>query len=243
MTAGPGRGRWVLALLVLALATWAVAAPTWVSAGGTSVLTGSVLVQVPGTRAAPGTVGAALALAAAGAALALAGRLGRWLVLVVVLACGAVVGWSAIAVLADPVPAATQAVAAATGVDHVVGPVRTTVAPWLALVCAAFVVVVGASLGRASGRWAGPSRRHEIPAGAGRPDGAPAGFASQLRVRTASQRVLEGLPDRGDDAPDPGAETGDVERTASADTRTGPSVPAPDERADWDALSRGEDPT
>lgn len=240
MTAGSRRGRWVLLLLLLALATWAVAAPAWVSAGGTSVLTGNVLVRVPGTRAAPGTVGAALALAAAGAALALAGRLGRWLVVLVVLACGAVVGWSAVAVLADPVPAATQAVAAATGVDHVVGPVRTTLAPWLAVVCAALVVATGAALGRASGRWAGPSSRHEIPLAAGRPSTSPPlGAATPHDPQGASHQVPGEGPDRG--AQGTGAGAGDAGPTASAGTRT--SASAPDERADWDALSRGEDPT
>ncbi|MBN9325346.1 MAG: Trp biosynthesis-associated membrane protein, partial [Cellulomonas sp.] len=129
MTARAGRGRWVVVLLLLAVLVWAAAVPTWVSAAGTSVLTGTVEVRVPGTRAAPGMVGAALALAAAGAALALAGRLGRWVVMTVVLLCGAVVAWSAVALLANPGPVARQAVAAATGVDHLVGTPRSTAAP------------------------------------------------------------------------------------------------------------------
>lgn len=234
MTARAGRGRWVVLLLLLAVLVWAAAVPTWVSAAGTSVLTGTVQVHVPGTRAAPGMVGAALALAAAGAALALAGRLGRWVVMTVVLLCGVVVAWSAVALLADPGPVARQAVAAATGVDHLVGTPRTTAAPWVATLVAAVVVVCGVALGRASARWSVTSGRHEP---------APA--------RAATQRDLGTMP------PGAGADVGQSQEPTSARTAADvperalpPSQPAPgersdepDERADWDALTRGEDPT
>lgn len=241
MTARAGRGRWVVVLLLLAVVVWAVAVPTWVSAAGTSVLTGTVQVHVPGTRAAPGMVGAALALAAAGAALALAGRVGRWVVMAVVLLCGVVVAWSAVALLADPGPVARQAVAAATGVDHLVGTPRTTAAPWAATLVAAIVVVCGAALGRASARWSVTSGRHEP---------APA--------RAATERDVATMP------PEARAVVGQSQDPTSARTATAaperalpPSQPAPgersdapgarsdepDERADWDALTRGEDPT
>ncbi|OZB48009.1 MAG: hypothetical protein B7X40_08115 [Cellulomonas sp. 14-74-6] len=227
MTARAGRGRWVVLLLLLAVLVWAAAAPTWVSAGGTSVLTGTVRVHVPGTRAAPGMVGAALALAAAGAALALAGRLGRWVVMTVVLLCGVVVAWSAVALLADPGPVARQAVAAATGVDHLVGTPRTTAAPWVAMLVAAVVVVCGTALGRASARWSATSGRHEP---------APARAATERDIATVR--------------PGAGAVVGESQESTSARTAAGAPERAPDERsdeaderADWDALTRGEDPT
>lgn len=219
-TAGARRGRWVMLLLLLALATWVVAAPTWVSATGSSVLTTTVQVRVPGTRAAPGMVGAALALAAAGLALALAGRVGRWVVVVVVVACGALIGWSAGTVLADPGPAARQAVAVATGIDQVVGPTRTSPGPWAAIVVAVLVVGSGARLGRASARWAGPSRRHEPAQRAG------SGAGEREAIGAARPRPA-------------GPEPLVAEATSSG---TG-LAEHPDERAAWDALSRGEDPS
>ncbi|WP_263730405.1 Trp biosynthesis-associated membrane protein [Cellulomonas sp. SG140] len=231
----------MVALLLLAVLVWVAAVPTWVSAAGTSVLTGTVQVHVPGTRAAPGMVGAALALAAAGAALALAGRLGRWVVMAVVLLCGVVVAWSAVALLADPGPVARQAVAAATGVDHLVGTPRTTAAPWVATLVAAIVVVCGIALGRASARWSGTSGRHEpAPARAATqrelgpmPPGAAA-VVPQSQEPTAAPTVA-GAPERV--LPPSQAEPG---RRSDA---PGERSHEPDERADWDALTRGEDPT
>lgn len=259
-----GRGRWVLALLCLALLTGLAAAPTWVRAGGTSVLTGTVVVHVPGTRAAPGMIGAALALAAAGVALALAGRVGRWLVVTVVLACGALVVWSAAGVLRDPRPAARQAVAAATGVDHVVAAPALTAGPWVAVVTGVVVMFAGLVLARSSRSWAGPSRRHELlsPSAAG-----PSGTAGQGRAGadpaprpapgaeawSAADRAAaeSGVGDSADAAAagQPGAHqsesgTPGPDPTAPGATRSVVGGPdATDERAAWDALSRGEDPT
>ncbi len=233
MTARASRGRWVLLLLALALLTWAVAAPTWVTAGGTSVLAGTVHVHVPGTRAAPGMVGAALALAAAGAALALAGRLGRWLVVAVVVGCGVLIGWSAVGVLADPSPAARQAVATATGVDHVVGAVQVTAAPWVALGVAVLVLVAAGAVGRGSGGWSGPSRRHELPAGGG--TSAPRGPTGGEPA--AARRAPEGAP-----VASPVETSGDAAGATQDGDAPRASEP-PDERVTWDALSRGEDPT
>lgn len=279
MSGRSGRGRWVLVLLLLALVTGLVAAPTWVRAAGTSVLTGTVLVHVPGTRAAPGMIGAALALAAAGAALALAGRVGRWLVVTVVLACGVLVLWSAAGVLRDPEPAARQAVAAATGVDHVVAPVSLTAGPWVAVVTGVVVVSAGLVLARSSARWAGPSRRHELsspsaPRAAGAvgeqlaavgpvppPDGvaesSPGAAPAQPVDRVRGTIETRGTERLGPDAtgPDPvrpattehdmtepdTIEPSIVETSATGRGATGPDTT--DERAAWDALSRGEDPT
>lgn len=239
MNHGSGRGRWVLLLLGLALVTWATAAPTWVSAGGSSVLTGTVLVRVPGARAAPGMVGAALALAAAGAALALAGRVGRWVVVAVTVACGGLIAWSAVGLLADPVPAARQAVATATGVDHVIAPVRTTAAPWSALGVAVLVVGCGVLLARASSRWAGPSSRHERPVGA--PEARLDTSVDAAAVTTEGPVVAE--PGAAGPEPSPPTEHRRTVPRKDGDGAEPGGGEAPDERAAWDALSRGEDPT
>lgn len=243
MSGRSGRGRWVLVLLCLALVTGVVAAPTWVTAGGTSVLTGTVAVHVPGTRAAPGLIGAALALAAAGVALALAGRVGRWLVVAVVLACGALVVWSAAGVLRNPEPAARQAVAAATGVDHVVAPVSLTAAPWLAAVAGVVVLCAGLVLARSSARWAGPSRRHELGSPVEGVASAPSSPAPGTAVDDGLGTV--GAPGAGPSAADASGSGSTMSGTSAFGATTAGAAGADptDERAAWDALSRGEDPT
>ncbi|GEL93461.1 Trp biosynthesis-associated membrane protein [Cellulomonas composti] len=191
-----GRGRAALAVLLLAGLSALVGVPTWLTAHGTSALAGDVTVRVPGSHAAPAIVGAAFVLAAAAAALALVGRIGRWVVAVVVVGAGVLVVAGAVGVLADPGGAAAGAVADATGVAHVVGDVEVSVWPWVAAVLGLVTVVCGGWLVRASRAWAG-SGRHDVDAGG----------------------------------------AGGTADAAHA------SAPVDDERAAWDALSRGDDPS
>ncbi|WP_456844698.1 Trp biosynthesis-associated membrane protein [Cellulomonas sp. P5_C6] len=183
-----GRGRAAVLLLLLAGLTAIVAVPTWFTTTGTTALEGTVTVQVSGSQVAPAILAAAVAILAAVAAVALVGRAGRWVVAVVVVACGVLVVGTTLAVLGDPAAAVTPVVADETGVGRLAGPVTTSVWPWLAVVVGVLDVLAGVWLVLASRTWAGPSRRHESAA-------APA---------------------------------------VAAD---------PDERADWDALSRGDDPS
>lgn len=183
-----GRGRAAGLLLVLAGLTAVVAVPTWFTTTGTTALEGTVTVQVSGSQVAPAILAAAVALLAAVAAVALVGRAGRWVVALVVVACGVLVVGTTLAVLADPAAAVTPVVADETGVGRLAGPVTTSVWPWLAVVVGVLDALAGVWLVIASRAWAGPSRRHETAASP----------------------------------------------TASAE---------PDERADWDALSRGDDPS
>lgn len=189
------RGRGAASVLLLALATGASGMAPWVHAAGVSPL-GGVGVSVSGAVAAPAVPATALVLAAAGAAVALAGRLGRWLVVAVVAACGVVVVAAATGVLRHPETSATAAAAARTGVDHLDGAPVVTAGPWAAVVIGLLAVVTAALMARASAGWSTPDRRHELHA-----DGA-----------------TEATP--------------------------GPSGPQlPDERTDWDALTRGADPS
>lgn len=169
------RGRAVLLLLLLAGATAISALPTWFVAHGTEALHGTVDVRVSGTDAAPAVLAAALVLAASALAAALVGRVGRWVVALVVAVAGVLVAASTIAVVRDPVAAVHEEVAQATGVGQVVGDVTTTAWPWVAVACGVLAVLAGVWLPRASRSWARPSRRHEKPAAAapsgdGRPD-------------------------------------------------------------------------
>ncbi len=194
MTAAParrGRARWVLVLLTGGLLLAAGALPVWVRAAGRSALTGEVPVLVTGSAAAPAVPAAALVVLAAGVAVPLAGRLGRWLVVLVVGGAGALAAGAAVAVLVDPGPAARVAAAAGTGVTGLARPATTTAWPWLTVLVGAALVALAAALARASSRWTVRAGRYE-------------------RGRPAPGTAVE---------------------------------PPDDDRAAWDALTRGEDPT
>lgn len=186
------RGRWTAAVVLLAAAVGACAAAPWVTATGASPL-GDVTLRAAGSAAAPAVPATALVLAAAGAAIPLAGRVGRWLVALVVALGGLAVAASAVAVVVDPAGVAAQAAASRTGVDHLVGTPDVTAAPWVAALVGAVAVALAAGLVRASARWPVASRRYE---------GAPGRPVA---------------PPRADDEPD--------------------------RQSDWDALTRGTDPS
>lgn len=148
----------VLAALVVGLATVAVAAGTWVTGSASGSLQVEAL-SVPGTAAAPAVVAGGLVTAAAGLALSLGGRGVRVVTAVVLAGSGVLVGWSAVAVLRDPLPAAQVAARDAVGMA-VAEDVGATWLPWLAVALA--VATVGLA-GAALGRWQATSRRHEGP--------------------------------------------------------------------------------
>ncbi len=148
----------VLAAVVVGLATAAVAAGTWVTGTATGSLR-AVALTVPGTTAAPAVVAGGLVTAAAGLALSLGGRGVRAVTAVVLAGAGLLVGWSAVAVLRDPLPAAQVAARQAVGMA-VAEDVATTWLPWLAV---ALAVATGWLAVAALGRWQATSRRHEGP--------------------------------------------------------------------------------
>ena len=163
--------------------------PVWFTTSGTTALAGTVHIAVHGTDVAPGVLAAAVAILAAGAATGLVGRAGRWVVALVVAACGVLVVATTTSALADPGAAVAPVVAARTGVGHLAGPVSSSVWPTVALVIGAVDVLAAVWLVVASRRWDGPTRRYQ-----------------------------------------------------ATPTPAGPAA-TPDERADWDALSRGDDPS
>lgn len=188
------RGPWVLLLLVLAGLCGAVTLPAWLTATATGPVIGTVAVRVTGAAAAPGVIGASLVLAAAAIALGLVGRIGRWVVSVVVAAAGVLVVAGALGARSGAADRARQAAADLTGVGVLDGDVTVTAWPWAAAGLGVLVLLAAVLLVRASAHWAAPSSRHERA----------------------------------------GAET-------TAPTR--PEPPEDDERATWDALGRGDDPT
>ncbi|MEN1973903.1 Trp biosynthesis-associated membrane protein [Cellulomonas sp. P4] len=211
--AAAGRGRAVLALLVLAGLAGVVTLPAWVTAEGADALGEPVAVTVRGSAAAPGIVAGALVLLAAAGAVGLVGRVGRWVVVAVVAAAGVLVTASALAARSGARSVAERAAADATGVATLAGEAVVGAWPVVAAAVGLLAVAGAAWLAVASGRWAAPSDRHERAARAGGGGGA----------------VEAGTPGAGTSRP-----------VAAAGTDGAPTA---DERSTWDALSRGDDPT
>jgi uncharacterized membrane protein (TIGR02234 family) len=149
-------------VLALALAALLTGVPEWLRTAGTTALQGEVPVAVTGTQAAPGVPAAALVLLAAGVAVGLAGRVGRWVVVAVVLLAGVLLTASAVAVVADPHRVAGSAVADVTGVETLAAAVELTPWPWVAAAVGVLVVLAGVWLALTSRRWARPSDRHDV---------------------------------------------------------------------------------
>ncbi|WP_282943795.1 Trp biosynthesis-associated membrane protein [Cellulomonas endometrii] len=204
----------MLTLLLLSGLVALTALPVWITATGASPVAEEVDVAVRGTTAAPGLVAAALVLLAAAAALGLVGRVGRWVVVVVVSAGGALVVASALAARSGATATAERAAAEATGVPSLTAGPEVAAWPLASAALGVLVLVAAVGLARASGRWTAPSDRHERAAG-------PVG--STVEGPAARPATAAGAPagrPAHPDAPDPS-----------------------DERGTWDALTRGDDPT
>lgn len=213
------RSRALLAVVALGGLSLGTGAATWVRTTVATALSPEVTVTASGTQAAPGLGAGGLVLLAAGVALALGGRVARYLVLAVVAAAGVLVVAAAVAVLADPVPAATAAAAGTAGVTDLTSPVVVTPWPWAAVVVGVLTVVVAALGAAGAGQWSAASGRHERAA-----DAAPA--PSEQASGPASAPAAPDAP-----------------TTADAAHRTGEAAGELDAHDAWDALSRGDDPT
>jgi hypothetical protein len=211
------RGRWVLVLLLLSGLVALTALPVWITATGANALGDAVAIAVRGTTAAPGLVAAALVLLAAAGALGLVGRAGRWVVVVVVAAAGALVAASALGARSGATATAERAAADATGVSNLTGAVQVAAWPWVAAALGAVVVLAAAGLARASARWVAPTDRYE------RAGAEPAGGAASPAGGAAAGGAA-------------GAGAGAAGAPGAGDAES-------DERSTWDALSRGDDPT
>jgi len=162
-TAGTStRRRAVVVVLGLALATLAAGVPRWLHTAGSTALDGLVPVDITGTQAAPAVPAAALVLLAAGAAIGLVGRIGRWVVVAVVLGIGALLVGSALAVIANPATVAGTMVADATGVATLAAPITLTAAPYATAALGVAVLLAGGWLAVTSRTWTRSSGRHEV---------------------------------------------------------------------------------
>lgn len=214
------RTRALLALLALGGLALAATSATWVTTEVATALRPDVAVAATGAEAAPVVSAAALVLLACGPALALTGRAGRYLVLAVAALAGTGVTAGALAVVADPDAAGTAAAADTAGVTDLTGPVVLSPWPWTAAATGVLTLLLAVAAALSARRWPRASRRHER-------DGAPGGTRS-----TAS---------RPPESPEAGAPASRSPEAASSTPASGPDEPDPAD--DWDALTRGEDPT
>lgn len=230
----------LLALLVGSGLGLLSATQTWFTIRVTDVANHAGTVTVAGSAAAPALTALSLAGLALTAALAIAGPAFRVVLALLGILLGASIVYSALAVLGDPLQAASAAITSATGVAgeaslrKLVQSTTTEFWPWFAVLGGVLVALSGALAIVFLRAWPGPSRKYQSR------------FAGE-DGRSAEETLAEL------DAEEPEAETvadaeeGD-EREARAAAESGaeeePTSLDRDSAIDsWDELSRGDDPT
>lgn len=251
------RRRLVLTILLLALAGIALANMTWLSLDFTSVLGEDIAVNVSGHKAAPGLTASGIVVVAAAIYLSIAGRVARYIALgVSALSALLIVGF-AVSVLADPRTAVRTSFAEATGVSSVPEGVTVNLVGYAAI--AVGILLLAATLWGfvAVRHWRVASSKYDRTAAA---DGAAAAGAGGLAGSQPDDPAAPG--DQGSDAPNadvdgPDSLAPDSERSDTGAARkrgsdatlcrgaTGRPHDADDtdERALWDTLTQGSDPT
>lgn len=190
----------VLATLLFGGVVLLSAIPVWVQAATVSALGPQLSVEVAGSEAAPGVLAAGLAVLAAGVAGGLVGRLGRWIVIAVLLLASGIVLGSGIAVVTNPRTSALTAAADETGVAQLTTDPTLTAWPWVALAIGAVGLLLCLTLVRTSANWTTVSKRHERDAtapavgtstlteGPANPESSPADFAEVWDAQTRGEQ-------------------------------------------------------
>lgn len=157
----------VLAALVLAAAVLAVGAPTWVAADVPTVI-GARRVEVAGSTAAPGLMAAALVVGAAGLALGIGRTAGSVIGAVALVGAGGLAAAAVVGFLGAPEDAVLGAAAEVSGVRQIDGAATVAPWPWVAIVLAGALALLGVLALAAARSWTTAGRRFERPAPAGR---------------------------------------------------------------------------
>ncbi|MFE4469133.1 Trp biosynthesis-associated membrane protein [Leifsonia sp. NPDC056824] len=230
----------LLALLVGSGLGLLSATQTWFTIQVTDVANHAGTVTVAGSAAAPALPALSLAGLALTAALAIAGPAFRVVLALLGILLGASIVYSALAVLGDPLQAASAAITSATGVAgeaslrKLVQSTTTEFWPWFAVLGGVLVAVAGALAIVFLRAWPGPSRKYQSR------------FAGE-DGRSAEETLAELDAEEPEPATAADTEEGD-EREARAAAESGaeeePTSLDRDSAIDsWDELSRGDDPT
>lgn len=228
----------LLALLVGSGLGLLSATQTWFTIQVRDVANHAGTVTVAGSAAAPALTALSLAGLALTAALAIAGPAFRVVLALLGILLGVSLVYSALAVLGDPLQAASAAITSATGVAgeaslrKLVQSTTTEFWPWLAVVGGVLVALSGVLAIVFLRAWPGPSRKYQ------------ARFAGE-DGRSAEETLAE-LDD------EPAEETAHSEEGDEREARAAAGSDAPQEPGSldrdaaidsWDELSRGDDPT
>jgi hypothetical protein len=215
----------ILGASALALLSWT---QVWVRAEVGLPDAGTQVLQVDGAIAAPALTALALSGFALAGALTIAGRIIRIVLGALEVLLGVSVFLAAFLAVQNPAQASAAAVTAATGIagheSIQLSVVGTMVTPWpfVAMISALMMTVIGVAVVLTSARWPGPTRKYQ---------------AVRFESASASDASASTSLPTNVDTVDPAA-------SDSAPTDSVPTDSAPtDSVGDWDELSRGEDPT
>lgn len=155
------KGIVVLGTVLATLAAFGSTTQPWLSVTLAQEAVQTPPIVVPGSDAAAAVTAFALVGLAAALAASIAGRVGRWIIVAILVIAGAGIAWSSLAVIADPLTAATPAIGEALGVTAREGAsVNVSGMPWLAVVAGLLLAACAAWILRAGRDW-GAARRYE----------------------------------------------------------------------------------
>lgn len=230
----------LLALLVGSGLGLLSATQTWFTIQVTDVANHAGTVTVAGSAAAPALTALSLAGLALTAALAIAGPAFRVVLALLGILLGASIVYSALAVLGDPLQAASAAITSATGVAgeaslrKLVQSTTTEFWPWFAVLGGVLVALAGALAIVFLRAWPGPSRKYQSR------------FAGE-DGRSAEETLAELEADVPEAETAASADEGDEREAREAAESNAPEEPSTLDRDSaidsWDELSRGDDPT
>ncbi|MGH1527109.1 Trp biosynthesis-associated membrane protein [Leifsonia sp. L25] len=231
----------LLALLVGSGLGLLSATQTWFTIQVRDVANHAGTVTVAGSAAAPALTALSLAGLALTAALAIAGPAFRVVLALLGVLLGVSLVYSALAVLGDPLQAASAAITSATGVAgeaslrKLVQSTTTAFWPWLAVVGGVLVALSGVLALVFVRAWPGPSRKYQ------------ARFAGE-NGRSAEEALagLHGAAETEETAGEIAGEGDEREARAAAESGAAEEPTSLDRDSaidSWDELSRGDDPT
>jgi uncharacterized membrane protein (TIGR02234 family) len=180
----PRRRRTVVVLaLVLGASLLALGALPWVRATVRTVIDVREI-AVSGATATPALTAAALVVGAAAVTIGIGRRVGAAVGGVALLGAAVLAGTAVAGVLGNPAAPALAAAAELSGVPQLAGEVHVTAWPWVALVVAACLALLGIVALVAGGRWQAAGRRFERP-------GAPSARSASSEASDARTRAMD----------------------------------------------------